>query len=67
MKKTIPSAIITSLLLLGTCMAQVMPVDDQTISDFDVKNAASNMQELQSSVDTLTTQLNNMDAKEIGS
>lgn len=46
------------------CLGQFSQNEDQTLSEFDVKTATQNMQELQSSVDNITQQLFTMDAKE---
>jgi len=51
-------------LVLGTTSAQFSQTEDVTLSDFDVKTATQNMQDLQSSVDDITQELYNMDAKE---
>jgi hypothetical protein len=51
-------------LILGTAFAQFSQTEDQTLSEFDVKSATDNMKDLQSSVDSITQELFDMDAKE---
>ncbi|MBU0626899.1 hypothetical protein KKH82_05825 [Patescibacteria group bacterium] len=43
-----------------------MSTETTTVTDFDIQNASQNMKELQSSIDSLTDQLYDMDAKERG-
>lgn len=73
MKKSLLTLACTLSLLIGFWFAQLDqspdttydPSADQSISDFDVQNAAQSMKDLQSSVDNITQELYAMDNKEL--
>lgn len=64
MKKVFLLIGIVGMWLSSFALGQFSATEDQTLSDFDVKSATQNMQELQASVDQITQELYTMDAKE---